>query len=139
MTLNHSYEKLTNQRNDFLHKLSTFYVCNYGAIAIEDLRIGNMVRNHNYAKSILDASWGKFFNMLEYKAEGAGVRVVKVNPQGTSQEHKEIDDRDYRASLNILERGLSGSGLPLVPVEKEPLLVEIPASSVVEAGSPHHS
>ena len=113
VTLNRSYAQLTNQRNDFLHKLSTFYVCNYGAIAIEDLRINNMVRNRSYAKSILDASWGKFFNMLEYKAEGAGVRVVKVNPRGTSQEFKHGElDRDFNASLNILEKGLYGRGCP---------------------------
>jgi transposase len=98
-----------------------------------------MVRNHGYSKSILDASWSKFFSMLSYKAEGAGRTLVKVNPRGTSQEHKEMGDRGYRASLSILERGLLGLGLPLAPVEKEPLLAEIPASSIVEAGSPHHS
>jgi len=60
--------------------------------------------------------------------------VVKVNPRGTSQEYKHGElDRDYNASLNILERGLSGMGQPY---EIEPLLVEIPASSIVEAGSP---
>lgn len=44
------YEKLTNQRNDFLHKLSKFYVDNYDAIYVEDLNIRNMVRNHNLAQ-----------------------------------------------------------------------------------------
>jgi len=50
-------------------------------------------------------------------------------------------DRDYNASLNILERVLSGLGQPYAPVEMEPLqeLIKIPASSIVEAGSPHHS
>ncbi|KPV63303.1 MAG: putative transposase DNA-binding domain protein [Candidatus Bathyarchaeota archaeon BA1] len=126
-----------NQRDDFLHKLSRFYVNNYDLIAVENLNIKGMVRNHRLAGKILDASWGKFLQMLHYKAERAGRVVVKVNPRGTS---KEIKDRDYRASLNILERGLSGMGQPCAPAEMEPLqeLIQVPARSIVEAGSPHH-
>ena len=55
-----AYEKLANQRNDFLHKLSRFYINNYDVIMVEDLQIRNMVCNHNLAQKILDASWGKF-------------------------------------------------------------------------------
>ncbi|MDF2957608.1 MAG: Transposase [Candidatus Alkanophagales archaeon MCA70_species_1] len=51
-----AYEKLVNQRNDFLHKLSRFYVNNYDVIVVEDLRVQNMARNHNLAQKILDAS-----------------------------------------------------------------------------------
>ena len=133
------YQHLTNQRDDFLHKLSRFYVDTYDLISIEDLTITNMVKNHRFAQSILDASWGRFFGMLSYKAESAGAIVAKVNPRGTSKEHKygEDIDRDYNASLNILERGLVGQGLPFEPSEMEPLreLIQVPASSVVEAGS----
>ena len=133
------HQRLTNQRDDFLHKLSRFYVDNYDLIAVEDLNIKGMSKNHHFAQSILDASWSKFFSMLKSKAEIAGSIVPKVNPQGTSKEHKygtEID-RDYNASINILERGLVGQGLPFEPSEIEPLreLVTIPASSIVEAGS----
>ncbi len=130
------YEKLTNQRNDFLHKLSRFYVNNYDVICVEELQIQNMVRYHNLAGRILDASWGKFLQMLAYKAERAGKQVLKVNPRGTSKGGSSPLDRDYNASLNILKRGLSGLGRPLEPAEVEPLLVEIPASFIVEAGSP---
>jgi len=131
------YEKLENQRNDFLHKLSRFYVDNYDFVAVEDLNIKGMVKNRNLAGKILDASWGKFLQMLEYKAERAGTQVVKVNPRGTSKEYKYGElDRDYNASLNILGRGVSGLGQPFEPVEMGPLLVEISASSIVEAGSP---
>jgi putative transposase len=130
------HEKLVNQRNGFLHKLSRFYVNNYDIIAVEDLNITNMVRNCNLAGKILDASWGRFLHMLAYKAENAGRQFVRVNPRGTSQEYKHGDlDRDYNASLNILERGLAGLGRPLEPVETKPLL-EVPASIVVQAGSP---
>ncbi|MEB2793450.1 MAG: transposase [Caldisphaeraceae archaeon] len=59
-----AYEKLVNQRNDFLHKLSRFYVNSYDVIVVEDLSIRNMVRNHKLAQHILDASWGKFLKML---------------------------------------------------------------------------
>jgi putative transposase len=136
LKLNRAYEKLTNQRDDFLHKLSTFYVKSYGMIVVEDLRIENMVRNHSYAQSILDAGWGRFFGMLSYKAESAGRMPLKVNPAYTSQLNEDkIEDHDFRGSVNILNRGLSGLGRPLVPVEMRPLL-DVPASRIVEAGSP---
>jgi putative transposase len=129
---------LENQRNDFLHKLSRFYVDNYDVVAVEDLNVEGMVRNHCLARKIHDASWSKFFTMLSYKAANAGRTFVKVNPRGTSREYKHGKlDRDYNAALNILERGLSGLGRPFVPVEIKPLLVAIPASCIVEAGSPH--
>ncbi len=124
-----AYERLVNQRNDFLHKLSRYYVDNYDLIAVEDLNIGGMSRGR-LAFKILDASWGKFIGMLSYKAERAGREVVKVAPHYTSQQNKYINDRDYRASLNILNRCLSGSGRPLVPVEERPLL-RVPAKAVV--------
>jgi|GEM_PF-182329 len=128
------YEKLVNQRNDFLHKLSRFYVNNYDVICVEDLPIQNMVRNHNLAQKILDASWGKFFQLLECKAESAGVRVVKVNPRGTSEGLTyENPYRDWISANRILMRGW---GSPDSPAEMKPLLVEIPASLIIEAGSP---
>ena len=130
------YEKLVNKRDDFLHKLSRFYADNYGRICVENLNIRGMVRNRNLARMILDASWGKFIQLLSYKAGSAGGVVIKVNPKGTSKEYKYGKlDRDYNASLNILERGLSGQGLSFEPVETRPLR-EIPASLVIEAGSP---
>lgn len=133
------YQRLTNQRDDFLHKLSRYYVDTYDLIAIEDLNIKGMAKNHHLAQSILDASWSKFFGMLSYKAESAGKIVTKVNPRGTSKEHKygEEIDRDYNASINILERGLTGQGLLFEPSEVEPLreLTFVPASSIVEVGN----
>lgn len=73
-----SHEKVKNQRLAFLHKTANHYVKNYGILVFEDLNIKGMVRNHNLAKSISDASWGKFFEMLNYKAEEAGRTVIKV-------------------------------------------------------------
>jgi putative transposase len=128
-----AYEKLVNQRNDFLHKLSRFYVDNYDLIAVERLNISGMVRNHRLGGKILDASWGKFLQMLSYKAERAGRRVVEVDPKGTSQNIPEGSDRDYVAACRILSLGL---GRPEVtPVETGPLLC-VPASAVVAGQAP---
>ncbi len=116
------YEKLVNQRDDFLHKLSRFYIDNHDIIAVEALQIRNMVKNRRLAQKILDASWGKFLQLLAYKAESADKVVVKVNPRGTSQEyHFGALNRDYNAALNVLARGLSGLGQPAAPVERTPL------------------
>jgi len=125
-----AYEKLVNQRNDFLHKLSRFYVDNYDVIVVEGLRIQNMIKvGRTLARRILDASWGKFFQLLSYKAERAGRRVVKVSPKGTSEGLFDDPYRDYISACRIKNRGL-GSGRPSGPVERRPLL-RITAIAVV--------
>ena len=124
-----AYEKLVNQRNDFLHKLSRFYINNYDVIVVEDLQIRNMVSNHNLAQRILDASWSKFIQLLSYKAARAGRRVVRVNPKGTSKGLSMNDPyRDYISACRIKNRGL---GRPCQPVERGPLLRTISAMEVV--------
>ena len=124
-----AYEKLKNQRNDFLHKLSRFYINNYDFIAVEDLQIRNMVRNHRLAQKIQDASWGEFVKMLSYKAEGAGRVVKKVNPRGTSKGLTYDNPlRDYISANRILMRGRD---YPDTPVEREPLLQTIYYKDVV--------
>ena len=124
-----AYEKLVNQRKDFLHKLSRYYVNNYDFIAVEDLHIKNMVRNRNLAQKILDASWGEFVRMLSYKAGGAGRIVVKVNPRGTSEGLNYNNPlRDYISACRILMRGRD---YPDSLLERRPLLRTISYKEVV--------
>ncbi|MGE3728537.1 MAG: RNA-guided endonuclease InsQ/TnpB family protein [Candidatus Sericytochromatia bacterium] len=80
-----THRQIANMRLDFLHKVANHYVLNYSEIHVESLKIRNMVKNRHLSMSIQDASWGLFFELLEYKAAEAGRQLVKVNPRGTSQ------------------------------------------------------
>jgi len=128
-----AHEKVKNQRNDFLHKVANDYIAQYGLIFIEDLNIRGMVKNHCLAKSISDASWSRFFDLLNYKAEEAGRKVVKIprfEPSSKkcsecgaiNQELKLSDrqwvckscgvlhDRDFNAAKNISRARAEPSG-----------------------------
>ena len=121
------HEHIANQRADFLHKLTYRLVRENDSIVLEDLTLAFMNRNKHLAKSSLDVAMGQFTQMLEYKAESAGVQVVKVDPKHTSQvcsacgqivkkslatrTHRcdcgLVLDRDVNAARNILQRGAS--------------------------------
>lgn len=125
------HEKITNQRNDFLQKLSTVLVSENQTICIEDLNIKGMMRNHRLAQHIASTSWSKFFTMLEYKALWYGSTIIKVptvypssqtcsccgykNPlvknlavrSWECPQCHSLHDRDVNASINILNKGLS--------------------------------
>lgn len=79
------HSKIKRVREDFLHKESLKLVKEFNLIAAEDLKVKNMVRNKQLSKHILDVSWGKFFQFLEYKSEWHGNTFEKVNPMYTSQ------------------------------------------------------
>ncbi len=123
------HEKIGNSRRDFLHKTSTKLVRSYSLIAMEDLAPRQMSEQH-FGKQINDAGWNMFANMLAYKAEEAGCKVMFVDPMGTTQDcskcgtvvQKTIGDRihvcpacglkmdrDLNAAINILNRATAGT------------------------------
>jgi putative transposase len=77
--------KVSNQRSDFLHKISRSLTLKYKTIVVEALNIKNMVKNHCLAKHISDASWNAFINMLSYKAVTRGGQLIKVSARNTSK------------------------------------------------------
>ena len=101
--------KVSRQRTDFFHKTSNTIVKEFDAIAVEDLNIKGLVKNHHLAKSISDAAWGNFINILSAKAENAGRRFVKVPAAYTSQDCFECGNR-VKKSLSQREHRCLGCG-----------------------------
>jgi putative transposase len=78
------HHHIGNQRKDFHHKTAWKLVNQYGFIAHENLTVQGLSRGM-LAKSVNDAGWGNFLDILRFKAECAGVRIVGVNPAYTTQ------------------------------------------------------
>lgn len=72
------HEKVANQRRNFLHTISKHFINNHDSIAIENLKISNMLKNKRLSKSISDCGWAMFIEMLEYKAEWYGRNILKI-------------------------------------------------------------
>ena len=122
------HKKIANSRMDNLHKVSTDLIGKYDTIMIEDLNVKGMIENHKLSKHIADVSWGKFIELLTYKAEWNEKEIVKVDrffPSSKTCNHcgyinqnlnlnirewtcpscnKDLD-RDLNAAKNILKEG----------------------------------
>jgi putative transposase len=127
--LGKAYQKVNNQRNDFLHQTSRKLANKYEVLVFENLDIKSLVESkpwHSLNRTILDSSWGRFVFLCSYKAENAGGKVIAVNPKNTSKMcsrcgaivDKDLScrvhscphcglvlDRDLNASINILRLG----------------------------------
>lgn len=123
--LGRKHLKVQRRRKDFVVKTARAIVQSSDLIALEDLKVRNMVRNHHLAKSISDAAWSQFREWLEYFGQVFGVPVIAVSPHYTSQDcsncgvkvqktlstrtHKctscgHVQDRDWNAAVNILKK-----------------------------------
>jgi len=124
------HAEISDARNDFLHKLTTRLVRENQVIAVEDLSVKNMVKNHKLALAISDASWSELVRQLEYKCDWYGRTCIKIDRWFPSSKRcsscghvvdklplnvREWDcpkcnthhDRDLNAAKNILAAGLA--------------------------------
>lgn len=129
--LGRAHLKVQRQRKDFAVKTARCVVKSADFVALEDLQIRNMVKNHHLAKSISDAAWGDFRRWVEYFGKVFGVATVAVAPHHTSQNCSNcgktvkksistrthicphcghVQDRDHNAAINILKKGLNTVG-----------------------------
>lgn len=120
------HERVRNRRHNFVHQTARKIVNRFGVIAVEKLNVKGMVKNHCLAKSISDASWSMFRNVLSQKAARAARVYAEINPAYTSQtcsgcghiakktlSQRQHDcpicglslDRDTNAAINILSVG----------------------------------
>jgi putative transposase len=144
------YERISNVRKDFLHKLSTKIIRENQTICLEDLNVQGMMQNHRLAKSISDATWSNFVAMLGYKAKWNGRNILQIGRfdpsskmcSGCGNINRElklsdrrwtcsvcgtIHDRDINAAINIRDIALLKNNLKIGE--------ELPDFKPVENGS----
>ena len=147
-----THERIANQRKDFQFKAAHRILERCDEVAVEDLKIKNMLKNHYLAKSISDAGWSSFRLKLQSKAASAGKRFTKVKPHHTSQKcsgcseivPKQLSDRvhdcphcglvldrDHNAAINIKEAAVALRGGAVVTNT-----TETPAQTGTEARNP---
>ncbi len=122
-----AYLKVQRQREDFARKTASTLISSHDLIAFENLKIANLVKNRKLAKSISDASWGRFLSWLSYYGQVQSIPVIAVEPTFTSQDcsacgsrvKKSLSvrthicsrcglvlDRDHNAAINILQKAV---------------------------------
>lgn len=104
--LSRIHAHVANQRNDTLHKLTTYLANKYSEISIEDLNVLGMAKNHHLAKSVMDASFGEFRRQLEYKTTRTDARLNVVDRWYPSSKTCSQCGR-VKAKLSLSERTYS--------------------------------
>jgi putative transposase len=134
------HERVSNTRQDFLHKLSRKLVDKSQVIVVENLNVKGMVRNRKLSKTISDVGWGMFVNFLAYKLDRKEGKLIEIDRFFPSSKKcsccghvidklpldiREWDcpscgthhDRDGNAALNIRTEGIRilsmGGGNPV--------------------------
>ena len=156
------HERMSNKKHDFKHKLASYYTEEYDAVFVEDLNVKSMLEDSDNARNKAEVGWRDFITILKHHGRKRGCHVVDVKPEGTTKECSECGvetwkplwvrehscpacgfelDRDFNAALNVQQRGLSKLGVvhsELTPAETAAAVdtVTVPASRVVESGSP---
>lgn len=145
-----THVRVRNQRKEGHHQVSNRLVERYATVCVESLNVRGMLRNGKLARAIADAGWSGFVGTLKLKAAKAGVRVVEVDPYGTSQEcpecgavvKKKLSERthrcpcgyethrDHAAARVILARGIQGA----VPAPSQPNAAPLPAEQSAGKG-----
>ena len=138
------YEKISNQRSDFIHKISSKLISENQAVVIEDLNISGMLKNHCLAKGISDVAWSKLFGFLAYKSDWYGKTLIQIGRFSLSSkicnicgevnhnlklsdrewvcsECKTKHDRDINAAINIKKFGLLGGKVISTRINKATL------------------
>lgn len=124
------YQKVTNQRSNYLHRVSSKLIDDNQVIVLEDLAVKNMIKNHKLAQAISDVSWGTLVSMLKYKAIWHDRQLIQIDRwypssktcsscnhlmskmdlsirEWTCPSCNEHHDRDINAAKNILRQGLN--------------------------------
>lgn len=115
------HEDVVNKRKDFLHKVSTQLIRENQTIALETLAVKNMIKNHNLAQAISDASWSTFVTMLEYKADWYAKNILRIGqfaPSsktcsncGTINKELQLKDREWTCNncFIVLDRDVNAA------------------------------
>lgn len=129
LLLARQFDRVANQRKDWLHKITTFLVRNYDVISLEDLNVRGMVKNHNLAKAITNVALGEFNRQIEYKAQMYRKQIYRADRffpssktcsvcgciqdkmplnvrEWTCPECRAHHDRDINAATNLLRQAM---------------------------------
>lgn len=106
------HEKIVNQRRDFFFKVADYLSNTFKIIAVEKLKIKNMIKNHCLAKSISDNSWGEFLLILDFKMQEKENEPIKVSPNYTSQDCSSCGNRQ-KMTLEKRTYNCSNCGLKI--------------------------